>query len=193
MKNIYTVYLFFLVLAMASFNCNKNTEEETLPQELPQDNIEDCEVDEFYTRFLSNGKCWVNTREKVTIRDGYFRMEFRKSGAITENLIFRLPIEKLDFNRNKVYSIGEVGNWSENVTALYTFTEGGDGLIIGYSPALQTNSTNDYLEITHINADTTIVEGKFHCTLLPGNSTSIFNAPDSLKLTEGQFKIQLER
>ncbi len=193
MKNIYNVYLFFLVLAIASLNCNKNTEEETVPQELPQDNIEDCEVDEFYARFLLNGTCWVTDFERVDIRDQYLNIEFQKRAAISENLIFRLPVEKLDFNRNKIYSIDEVGTWSENVIALYTFTEGGDGLIIGYSPALQTSSTNDYFEITQINADTTIIEGKFQCTLFPGNTTTIFDAPDSLKITEGQFKIELER
>jgi hypothetical protein len=51
---------------------------------------------------------------------------------------------------------------------------------------------NDFLIIDYYNADTTILEGRFQCTFKEGSAASWVNAPDSLVLTDGSFKVMME-
>ena len=121
MKLKYIVTIFLLSLLITS--CNQENE----PIQ-PDDNIEDCLVDEFYARMLINGKCWTSSFAYFGIQDSVIGIRMRKENKFEEEFSFRINTRQ--FNLNTAYY--PIGNRN---SSFYLFiTEGIDALVTYFEP-----------------------------------------------------------
>lgn len=170
------MYIFLLIQFLS---CSEDTE----PIE-NIDKIEDCQVDDFYARMLINGECWSSDIDFFRIDDNSIFFGFINDGSIDEKLLFMLPSLKIE-----IFEFTGMGN---NVLTL-SIVEGGDALVTYFEPRYLTEKDLNWIELEDINADTTIISGKFEAVLyrnMPQGNQSIYPSPEKLVITDGQFRVQ---
>lgn len=93
MKKIYQICLIAMIV-FTNLSCDKNDKAEPVPQ----GNIEDCEIEEFYARMLINGVCWTSTFEYFVIEDSTLAIRLRKEEKFEEEFSLRLPLARVHLN-----------------------------------------------------------------------------------------------
>lgn len=187
MKAIAQQISFLLIFIL--LGCNKNIEPEPKP-EMPPDKIEDCSFGTFYLNMILNGKCWEGEDIKFYKEIESFLVVAELKNKFDEAFIFNFPLNTL---------IGEshfffpwVFNSKDSIATPNFFFNEGDGTLISYDiPQIDTTGTN-YFIIDNMNQDSTLMEGRFECTLIRDGETNAFDAPDSLVITDGMFRLERE-
>jgi hypothetical protein len=148
------------------------------------DHIEDCQVDDFYARMLINGECWISDIDYFRIDENSISIQFINDGALDENVLMVIPnveISTIQFTGDRENSI------------YFSIIEGGDALVTSFEPRYSTEKELNWIQLEHINSDTTIISGRFEAVLyrnMPQNNQSIYPSPEKLVISDGQFKVQ---
>ena len=182
MKSINQIYLVILMLLIYS-SCG----EENNVEPVPSDNIEDCEIEEFYARMLINGECWSSGFEYFMIETSVIDLRIRKEDKFEEELNFRIPLSEIQLNDSTMFK-----GTNESSCNLFV-TEGKDALVARFEPKYNLEKEGNWIMVENINADSTIISGKFEAILYsdsPQGSQSIYDRPDKLVITDGQFRIK---
>lgn len=177
------VFITFLILLMISSCGEKNSIESEM------DNIEDCKIEEeFYTRMLINGECWTSSFEYFyfAIENNVIVIRMRKEEKFEEHFSIIIPI-------NLVIGDRVVLTGNKNLKIDMSVTEGIDALVVRYDPRYNLDEEENWVIIDRIDADSTIISGKFETILysdIPQGSQSIYGRPDKLIITDGEFRVK---
>ncbi|MFT6336512.1 MAG: hypothetical protein ACI86M_000968 [Saprospiraceae bacterium] len=175
--------LFRLIIVSIFFqSCGK----EVVPPPLPP-----CEHDDFHVSFRFNGSCETQVYVDFSDYGDYFSIESGRS-HIEEILQFlSIDISKESILNDTLWIGTETHTLSRLRSIKYRYQEAG-GVSGTFSIPPSQGTKEDYLIIDYYNADTTILEGRFQCTFKERSAASWVNAPDSLVLTDGSFKVMME-
>ncbi|MGK0314749.1 MAG: hypothetical protein ACI86M_000969 [Saprospiraceae bacterium] len=177
--------LYKLVIVSIFFqSCGK----EEVPPPLPP-----CDHDDFHVSFRFNGMCESQVFIDYSKLGDNFSIYSGRS--YTEDLAQFLHIKVFKESNLKdtlwIEAFDVSSSFTDRVKVTYHYS-GPNGLSGSFSIPPGQGTKEDYLIIDYYNADTTILEGRFQCTFKEGSAASWVNAPDSLVLTDGSFKVMME-
>lgn len=161
-------------------------DEEKDVQPIQLDNIEDCKIEEFYARMLINGECWVSSFEFFVIENGIISLRMRKEEKFEEEFLIKIPI---DLGLGDRFILAGDDNLRINMDV----TEGIDAIVARFEPKYNLEKEENWIIVENINADSTIISGKFETILYsdsPQGSQSIYDRPDKLVITNGEFLVK---
>ena len=148
-----------------------------------------CEHGDFHGVFLLNDKCFSSDNLIFTKDGDYYLINLRKSGPISEGVSFVIfPTanfkDTLFLESSFNLKVNECG-------VFYNYFEGAS--VAGSWDIPKDKGTNhDFLIIDSFNSDTTIIEGRFQCKFQERFVNLFVNAPDTLNISCGSFKIKRE-
>lgn len=178
MKNINQIFLILLICV----SCNKENNVEPIQS----DNIEGCTIEEFYARMLINGECWTSSFEFFVIENSIIRIRMRKEEKFEEEFLFKIPIDLKLGSRS-------VLTGSEYLSSKLIVSEGIDAIVARFEPRYDLEKEENWIIVDSIDVDSTIISGKFETILYSDSSLgsqSIYDRPDKLVITDGQFRIK---
>jgi hypothetical protein len=173
--------LFYLSLIIV-IGCEKM--DNTKPQEKPI-----CEHQEFHGTFLLNNNCIKTNSNKFSKEGDDYIISLRKSGIFLEGIRFNFTTGQ---NLKDTLFLESSFNLKSNQCGVfYTYFEGAS--VVGSWDIPKGKGTkNDYLIIDEFNSDTTIIGGRFQCKFQTKTINPFVNAPDTLNISCGSFKLKRE-
>jgi hypothetical protein len=161
---------------------------EEMPPPIPP-----CEHDDFHVTYRFNDSCVTETFVQFSKDGEDFAI---KSGRTHSEEIAQflniLILEESNLNDTLwIEGFDVTSSFTDRVIFTYSYVES-SGISGGFRIRPGQGTKDDYLIIDYYNADTTILEGRFQCKFKEGSAASWVNAPDSLKLSEGSFKVMME-
>ncbi|MFT4536677.1 MAG: hypothetical protein ACJA1A_002077 [Saprospiraceae bacterium] len=177
-------YLSILISVLLLQSCDK---EVVPPPLLP------CEHDDFHVSFRFNGSC--ETQVYTDFSKGGGDLYIVSGRTYTEEIAQFLSISLLkESNLNDtlwIEAFDVTKSFTDRVIVTYYYSES-SGLSGSFRIPSGQGTKEDYLIIDYYNSDTTILEGRFQCKFKERSVASWVNAPDSLVLTDGSFKVMME-
>jgi hypothetical protein len=182
------------LFALAFFCCD---DDDGIPEPPPPPPVFNCEEvscephEEFYGKCVMNQWCWIADGIFVDYSPSRMILTFGKNEV--DGIGERLSI-KIYSNTNLQDTIWigttDSGNPEPNIApTYYGYTEDGGSAGTFNFMFGQELTYEDYLLIDYYNADTSIIEGQFQVRFPERAVNSYVNAPDTMRLSCGSFRV----
>jgi len=146
-----------------------------------------CEHQEFHGTFLQNNICFKANSFQYFKDGNFYFISLKKSDLFIEGIRFNFNSKQ---NLKDTLFLESSFNLKSNQCGVfYSYFEGAS--IVGSWDIPQNKGTkNDYLIIDEFNSDTTIIKGRFQCKFQTKTVNPFVNAPDTLNISCGSFKLK---
>jgi hypothetical protein len=189
MKNL------ILLLVIIILSCC-GEDDEAIPQPMIKDCTElDCpHEDEFYGKAVMNDESWLADWIYTDLTSSSLAVFLLKAGPdnIGEQLVFTI------YNNSNWQDTIWLGSPYSNdpppnfARAIYDYSEGHSSVGYFRFNTGDPPTGDDYLLIDDVNADTTIIEGRFQVRFPIRSVNSYVTAPDTMRLGCGRFRVEVE-
>ncbi|WP_367391450.1 hypothetical protein [Lewinella sp. LCG006] len=153
-----------------------------------------CETEEeFYGKAIMNGECWVADWVDLHLSPGgEYSIHLNKNevDGVSEGLSILLFYNTILDDTIWIGSNSFTNPSPSTASSFYGY-RGVDASLgtFGFEHGLEPTYT-DYLLIDYFNADTSIIEGRFQISFSNRSMSSFANAPDSMRLGCGSFRVK---
>lgn len=172
---------FLIGFYLIYLGCNK--------MEMPSTHVKPiCDHIEYHGTYLFNNECRSPELNVFRSASNRFYIQLIKTGPISEDLTFTISkksnLEDTLFLETLPGFIPSL----EKADVLYSYIEG--GIVGSWEIPNGSGTKQDFLIIDYFNEDTTIIEGRFQCKFQTRDVNSFVNAPDTLNISCGSFKLK---
>ncbi|WP_367391451.1 hypothetical protein [Lewinella sp. LCG006] len=152
-----------------------------------------CETEEeFYGKAIMNGECWVADEVRLYGDEGVNFIDLNKNQVndIRQGLSIEI-IKNANLHDTLWIGLANSDNPEPNLALTYYGYFDSHSSVGEFDFAFGTELTfEDYLLIDYFNADTSIIEGRFQVRFPNRSVNSFVNAPDSMLLGCGSFRVK---
>ena len=186
------IYLLFATFIAACGEDDDTIPQPPVPPVVACEEVECTHEDEFFGKAIMNGECWKTEWTLYLLDDSVLDISLGlpHSVGIGEMLTIRVNPDS-DLNDTLWLSSPiNIDPPANNAFTIYTYIE--TDAIAGHFqlPVDAPPTGEDYLLFDYINEDTSILEGRFQVNFPIRGVNSYVNAPDSMRLECGAFRVE---